>query len=98
MSFLQKVKSGWAALSIDCRLASRAQSEQFDRPLSRSERMGLRLHLFFCKWCRRYGRQLNFLHCAAHERHEKLAETSLKRLSDEARERMKRRLQTEKKL
>lgn len=98
MSFLQKMKSGWAALSMDCRQASRAQSEQLDRPLSRPARMGLRFHLVYCKWCRRYGQQLGFLHHAAHEHHEKLAETSPKQLSEDARERMKRRLQAEKNL
>jgi hypothetical protein len=95
MSFLKTFKSGWAILSMDCRQATRVQSEQLDRPLPRTTRFGLGLHLLYCKWCRRYGKQVNFLHEASHEHQEKLAEISPKGLSDEARERMKRRLQSE---
>jgi len=95
MSFLKKLKSGFAILSMDCRQATRAQSEQLDRPLPRTTRFGLGLHLLYCKWCRRYGKQVHFLHEATHEHQEKLAETSPKELSDEARERIKRRLQSE---
>lgn len=95
MSFLKKLKSGWAILSMDCRQATRAQSEQLDRPLSPTTRFGLGLHLLYCQWCRRYGKQVHFLHEATHEHQEKLDETSPKGLSDEARERIKRRLQSE---
>jgi hypothetical protein len=81
---------------MDCQQASRAQSEQLDHPLTGSTRTGLWFHLLYCKWCRRYGQQIKFLHRTAHENQDKLADTSPKRLSDDARERMKRRLQGEK--
>ncbi len=95
MSFLGKLKSGWSVLSMDCRQAARVQSEQLDRPLPRTTRFGLGLHLLYCKYCRRYGKQVHFLHEATHELQEKLAQTSPDGLSDEARERIKRRLESE---
>jgi hypothetical protein len=95
MSFLNKFKSGWTILSMDCRQAARVQSEQLDHPLPRAERLGLGLHLLCCQRCRRYGEQVHFLHKATHEHQEKLTEISSEGLSDEARERIKRRLQSE---
>lgn len=53
------------ALMPNCRQAIRLQSEALDRPLSRWERLGLRLHLVLCVWCLRYGQQLKFLRTAA---------------------------------
>jgi predicted anti-sigma-YlaC factor YlaD len=61
------------------------------------QRIGLRIHLILCKWCRRYGRQIGFLRSAAKQQldHEDcLPEQSLRA---EARERMKRALQEGKK-
>lgn len=77
-------------LSPNCREASRLQSEQLERPLSGSQRVGLRIHLLLCRWCRRYGSQLHFLRRVAREPEwgnhpgEKVA------LSPGARERLKR--------
>ena len=65
-----------------------------DGTLSLFERIGLRLHLSLCKWCRRYGTHLKFLRSAAHqcEEHENLQPTQ--RLSSEARERIKQKLES----
>jgi hypothetical protein len=54
------------ALSPNCREAVRLQSEALDHPLSWRRRLGLRIHLALCVWCRRYGRQIKFLRLAAH--------------------------------
>ena len=35
-------------------------SESLDRPLTLTERIGLRLHLLVCGWCDSYLKQLNF--------------------------------------
>ena len=80
-------------LSPSCKQASRLQSEGMDRPLTFLEKFGLRIHLFLCKWGRRYGEQLKFLRNAAHkcEDHQ-----PSQKLSSEARERIKQRLQSEK--
>ena len=80
-----------------CRQVSRLQSGLLDRPLSLPKRIGLRLHLLVCKWCRRYGKQIRFLHEAVHEHSEELNEVQSETLSAEARERIKRRLQNERK-
>ena len=93
MNFWKKLKSDCAALSLNCREASRAQSEQLDHPLPRATRLGLWLHLLMCKWCRRYGGQIRFLRHAAHEHHEELTDAAPQKLSPAARERIKQRLQ-----
>jgi hypothetical protein len=81
-------------LSPSCREAARLQSLALDHKLSLRQRLGLRLHLFLCKWCNRYGNQLRFLRRAAREHPERLAESGPPKLSDEARERMKQRLRS----
>ena len=87
---------GLADLSPNCKAASRLQSEALDRKLPLRQRFGLRAHLLLCKWCRRYGKQITFLRDTAHEHPDKMAEPVPQRLSDEARERIKHRLGTNK--
>ena len=87
---------GLADFSPGCKTATRFQSEALDRKLPLRQRFGLRVHLLLCKWCRRYGKQIAFLCDAAHEHPDKMAEPVPQRLSDEARERIKRRLGTNK--
>jgi hypothetical protein len=76
-------------LSPSCREASRLQSEALDRPLSRAERLGLRLHVLLCSWCRRYGRQIRFLNSAIREHPDAANEGGSQTLSPEARERLR---------
>lgn len=83
-----------AELSPSCREATRLQSEAMDRPLPLRKRIGLRIHLGLCRWCRRYGKQIGFLRAAAHE-HEEHEETWPPQvLRPEAKERMKGRLKS----
>lgn len=90
MSWISKTIS---ALSPNCQDAIRLQSDALDRPLSVSQRVGLRLHLLLCKWCRRYGRQLRFLRAAVQGQPDKLCQHEAQGLSPEARARLKRALQ-----
>ncbi len=53
------------ALSPNCKEAIRLQSDALDRPLPLLRRIGLRIHLFLCVWCSRYGKQIRFLRVAA---------------------------------
>ena len=76
-------------LSPSCREAARLQSLALDYKLSLRQRLGLRLHLFLCKWCGRYGEQLRFLRRAAREHPERLADSGPPKLSNEARARIK---------
>ena len=96
MKIWSQIKRIGMDLSPNCREAGRAQSEALDRPLPPVRRFGLRLHLLICQWCRRYGRQIRFIHEAAHQHDAKLAESVPQGLSAEARERIRRRLQEEK--
>ena len=82
------------ALSPTCKQATRLQSEAMDRRLSFLENLGLRVHLLLCKWCRRYGEQLTFMRSAAHECEEHENPETPQRLSPEARERIKQKLQS----
>jgi hypothetical protein len=76
-------------LSPSCREASRLQSEALDRPLSLRQRIGLRIHVALCRWCRRYGRQIKFLRTVGHasDEHESVVSHNL---SEESKERIKR--------
>jgi hypothetical protein len=93
---INAIKSGFATLSPNCREASRLQSEALDKKLSFSRRVGLRLHLLICKWCRRYGKQIRFLRSAAEQCPDHLTEAVPQKLSAEARERIRERLRSEK--
>ena len=84
-------------LSPNCREATRLQSEALDRPLGLGQRIGLRIHLVLCKWCRRYGKQIAFLRSAAHRHEEQDECLPPQSLPPEARERIKRRLREEEK-
>jgi hypothetical protein len=86
---------GLGDLSPNCKTATRLQSAARDRKLTLCEKSGLRVHLFLCKWCRSYGSQINFLCSAAREdAHDHQSHPQA--LSPEARERIKRLLQSNK--
>jgi hypothetical protein len=89
-----QIKSSLSDLNLNCREASRAQSEAMDHPLPPAKAAGLRLHLLICRWCRRYGRQIRFLRDASQR--QETPKDSPKLLSQEARERMKKLLQSDK--
>ena len=94
-NMLKSLGRGMGELSPSCREATRLQSEAMDGPLRLRLRIGLRVHLFLCKWCRRYGEQIRFLRKAAHEHPAEMTQPAHRRLPNAARERMKQRLQTE---
>src|SRR5882724_10778808 len=87
-SFLKTFVRGFTAISPNCKEAVRMQSEALDHQLPGLKRLGLRLHLVLCKWCRRYGRQIRLLRDAAHEHPDALADAAPQRLSAAARERI----------
>ena len=87
---------GLGGLSPSCREAARLQSESLDRRLAFSQRLGLRIHLALCKWCRRYGKQITFLRNTAHDHPEELTETVPQKLSAGARDRIVQKLHSNK--
>jgi hypothetical protein len=52
---------------LTCKDASQLISEGRDRKLGRRERLGLRLHLWMCKNCRLFERQLGQLRKVLHK-------------------------------
>lgn len=93
---LSSLGGGMADLSPNCRRAAHLQSEALDHTLTLRQRVGLKIHLLLCKWCRRYGRQIRFLRKAAQDHAPELTEASPQQLSTEARERIKRELSSRK--
>ena len=95
--FIKGLMQRAGELSPSCREATRLQSEALDHSLPLGKRIGLRIHLILCRWCRRYGKQIGFLRSAAHQHpeHEECLPTQT--LRPEARERIKRSLQAEEK-
>jgi hypothetical protein len=94
-NILKSLARGMAALLPSCKQASRLQSDALDHKLPILQRVGLRVHLLLCKWCRRYGKQIRSLRDAAHDHPDELMEPSPQKLPDAARERMKQRLRAE---
>ena len=88
----KSIARGAGELSPSCREAVRLQSDALDRPLSPRQRLGLRIHLILCRWCRRYGGQIKFLRTAARDgvEHDVLRMSAA--LPPEVRERIKRSL------
>jgi hypothetical protein len=94
--FFDKLMQGAGELSPTCRQATRLQSQALERPLSLRERVGLKIHLVLCRWCKRYGIQIRFLRSAAQKQSEHPETLPEQSLSPEARGRIKQHLQTEK--
>ena len=46
---------------LSCKQASELVSQALDRPLSIRERWSVRFHLFICRACTRFSRQLAFM-------------------------------------
>ncbi|OHC65264.1 MAG: hypothetical protein A3H93_03535 [Rhodocyclales bacterium RIFCSPLOWO2_02_FULL_63_24] len=49
---------------LNCKQATELMSQEQDRPLTLSERIGLRLHVWICIGCDNYRRQMNVLRAA----------------------------------
>ena len=92
---LSLLKTGFHSLLPTCREVARLQSESLDHSLSFPKRLGMRVHLLVCSWCRRYGKQIDFLRHAVRDHPDELTQAHPQALSSEARERMKRALRQE---
>jgi hypothetical protein len=91
-TWLSNLQDRLRSLSPHCQEAIRLQSKSLDQALTPWQRLGLRIHLILCKWCRRYTKQIRFLRQAAHDHPDRLTEASTHSLSAEARARIKRSL------
>lgn len=99
MPFLKSLLLRWMVwvwnLTPTCAEMARLASLSFEQPPSLTLRLRMRLHHLICTWCRRYERQLRFLHRAAPRAHENLELLMARGLSPEAKRRLVRRLREE---
>jgi hypothetical protein len=86
---MTKLMSLMMQMMSPCAAATRLASESLDRPLTAKERRSLRMHLLVCQWCRRYEKQIRFLHEILHRHPETFTSRSTPRLSAASRERIR---------
>ncbi len=89
---MSRMNAIWRILTLHCAEASRLDSEALDRPLSRVDRLALRLHLIGCGSCRRFGRQVRALRRISARLAGEAGDPAAEPLPEEARERIKRSL------
>jgi hypothetical protein len=77
---------------ISCEEAAKLISQSLDRPLPVRQRIGLRLHLLMCRVCPRFLRQMRVLRKTATRYPEKVETDETRKLSEEAREKIRRKL------
>ena len=78
-----------------CREVVRLLSEAMDRPIPLRRRIAVRLHFLICKWCERYQKQIELIRALLRRDDPSSLEEAPPdahgpRLSEEARERLKR--------
>jgi hypothetical protein len=78
---------------LNCRQVSRLISQSMDARLPWHRRLGIRVHLFYCVWCRRYAAQLKVLRQAACQLRPEATSPESQKLSEDAKQRMQARLE-----
>ncbi len=90
--FMMKI---FDALLYPCTEVTELVSASLDRELPLQQRLRLRLHFLMCVLCRRYHKQIRFIHEALHRHPERLSEQGASptaSLSPKSRARVKRAL------
>ncbi|GAB4378265.1 MAG: hypothetical protein Kow0042_26750 [Calditrichia bacterium] len=77
-----------ARLTAPCQVVTEKVSESLEHPLPLGERLRVKMHLLFCKFCRRYEKQL----LALQQILEKSSPPVEEKLPEDSRERIKRAL------
>lgn len=99
MKIFERLRTRWITWvwnhSLNCAEMSRLASQSLEQRLPLSTRFKMRLHYLICVWCKRYSRQLKFLHDAVPHFHEHAETLPNRGLSAEARQRIVQRLQGE---
>ena len=97
MKMFESLKTRWIVWlwkhTPNCAEMSRLASRSLEQPLPLRTRLKMRLHYLICAWCKRYFKQLKFLHEAAPHFDEHAEILPNRGLSAEARQRIKQRLQ-----
>lgn len=79
-------------LALTCEESTRLISDQCERPLSPVERWAVRLHFISCMPCRRFRKQLAFLHQLLQTRYQHDPRLRAARLSPQTRDRIARQI------
>jgi hypothetical protein len=77
----------------NCAEMSRLASQSLDRKIPLGLRLKMRLHYLMCCWCKRYRKQLQFLHQTAPGLDEHFGAFPPRGLSPDARQRILQRIQ-----
>jgi hypothetical protein len=88
--FTMKIAQFLVKNTPTCNQVARMISDGMDRPISIRSRIAIRVHRVVCVWCDRYHTQLHGVHDATNSLHLHLEEISSEKLSEEAKERMRR--------
>ncbi len=78
---------------LNCRQVARLVSQSMDTKLRWHQRLGIRIHLLYCVWCRRYAAQLQFLRKASRQLGEESIDAATQKLPSEAKARIRERMQ-----
>ena len=78
---------------LNCRQVTRLVSQSMDAKLPWHRTLGVRFHLLYCVWCRRYASQVQFLRKAAKGLAMETHNESASKLSPDAKEQMRSRLE-----
>ena len=70
---------------LSCKQVTRLVSLSYEKRLSWPERVGVRMHLLMCRFCRRFAQQMRFLHAACYSFQQALQENDTIYLSQAAR-------------
>ena len=74
---------------MNCKQATELVSQKLDRKLGLAQRLSLKMHLLMCHLCRKYARQLEFLHRATPQIDDHIENQSDIELSDAAKTKIK---------
>jgi len=78
---------------LNCREVTRLVSQSMETRLRWYQWLGMRIHLLYCVWCRRYASQIHFLHKACPHLDTEPEASPSHTLSADAKDKMRARLQ-----
>jgi len=73
---------------LTCKQASELISQSLDKPVTWSERLNLKFHLFICKYCARFYQQMHTIKTAVNKLRSQIEQDESITLSDEAKAKM----------
>jgi len=87
-------------LTPSCDVISYKISKSVDENISLKDKLSIKFHIIFCKFCRRYEQQIKLLHNMFHDNFEQYSDSmkqSSPQLSEESRLKIKKMLSDDKK-